>query len=171
MRFSRPAQTCRTSGLPQSILLRYRVRCGYAFLQGVIVSYSAIALVTIKEFRSAAVADQLLMKKALASHDITAYEIPETRDQIRLATMGRRALPTAFTGSVRSSSALRYRNRTIDHSDFYHPLIAAIVFLPGDISLLQHNSRFVLILILFVDGLQESAVPADGILPRVDARY
>lgn len=31
---------------------------------------------------------------------ITAYEVPETRNQLRLASVGGRALPTCFSGSV-----------------------------------------------------------------------
>jgi ATP-binding cassette subfamily B protein len=99
-------------------------------LQGIIVSYSTIALVTIKD-RSAAVTDQLLMNKAASSYDITAYEDPETRDQIRLASMGGRALPTCFSGSV---DVLQHLVTVIGLSIIlihYHPLVAAIVFLPA----------------------------------------
>lgn len=98
-------------------------------LQGIISSYSAIELVTIKD-RSAAITDQLLMNKAAGSFDITAYEVPETRDQIRLASVGGKALPTCFTGSV---EVLQHLVTVIGLSIiliYYHPLIAAIVFLP-----------------------------------------
>lgn len=99
-------------------------------LQGVIVSYSTIAMVTIKD-KTAAVTDQLLMNKAASSHDVTAYEDPETRDRIRLAAMGGRALPACFSGSV---DLLQHLVTVVGLSIvliYYHPLIAAIVFLPA----------------------------------------
>jgi ATP-binding cassette subfamily B protein len=101
-----------------------------ALLQGIIVSYSTIALVTIKD-RTAAVTDQLLMNKAASFYDITAYEVPETRDQLRLAATGGRALPTCFSGSV---DVIQHLVTVIGLSAiliYYHPLIAAIVFLPA----------------------------------------
>src|SRR5690242_11160777 len=68
-------------------------------LHGMISSYSAIELVNVKD-RTAAVTDRLLMKQAASSFDVTAYEVSETRDRIRLASAGAKALPTCFTGSV-----------------------------------------------------------------------
>jgi ATP-binding cassette subfamily B protein len=99
-------------------------------LHGIINSYSAIELVTIKD-RSAAVTDRLLMNKAASSFDITAFEVPETRDQLRLASAGAKALPACFTGSV---EVLQHLIMVIGLSIilvYYHPLIAAIVFLPS----------------------------------------
>ncbi len=98
-------------------------------LQGIISSYSSIELVTIKD-RSAAITDQQLMNKAASSFDITAFEVPETRDQIRLASVGAKALPTSFTTSV---EVLQHLVTVIGLSIiliYYHPLVAAIVFLP-----------------------------------------
>ena len=116
------------SGLPNAFFfgITYGV---ITLLQGIISSYSAIELVTIKD-RSAAITDQLLMSKAAGSFDITAYEVPETRDQIRLASVGGKALPTCFTGSV---EVLQHLVTVIGLSIiliYYHPLVAAIVFLP-----------------------------------------
>lgn len=117
------------SGLPNPFFfgITYGV---ITLLQGVIISYSAIALVTIKD-KCAAVTDQLLMSKAAGSYDITAYEVPETRDRIRLASLGGRALPTCFSGSV---DVIQQLVTVIGLSIIlisYHPLVAAIVFLPA----------------------------------------
>lgn len=99
-------------------------------LQGVVSSYSAVELVTVRD-RVAGLADQLLMSKAASSFDVTAYEIPGTRDRIRLASQGGRTLPACFTGSV---EVLQQLVTVIGLSVilvYYHPLIAAIVFLPA----------------------------------------
>jgi len=99
-------------------------------LHGMISSYSAIELVNVKD-RTAAVTDRLLMKQAASSFDVTAYEVPETRDRIRLASVGAKALPTCFTGSV---EVLQHVLMVIALSLillYYHPLIAALVFLPA----------------------------------------
>src|SRR5437588_8024757 len=75
-----------TSGIPNAFL--FAITYGViTILQGVISSYSTVELVTIRD-RIASLTDQLLMSKAASSFDITAYEIPGTRDQIRLASQG-----------------------------------------------------------------------------------
>lgn len=99
-------------------------------LHSIINSYSAIELVTIKD-RSAAVTDKLLMNKAASSFDITPYVVPETRDQIRLASVGAKALPVCFTGSVEVLQHLVMVIGLTVILVYYHPLIAAIVFLPA----------------------------------------
>jgi len=99
-------------------------------LQGIINSYSAIELVTIKD-RTAAVTDRLLMNKAASSFEITAYEVPETRDEIRLASVGAKALPACFTGSVEVLQHVVMVMGLGIILAYYHPLIAAIVFLPA----------------------------------------
>lgn len=117
------------SGLPNAFLfgIAYGV---VTLLEAIISSYSAMALVTIKD-RSAAVTSQLLMSKAAAPYDITAYEVPETRDQIRLASLGGKALPTGFTGSIDVIQSLVTVIGLAIILIYYHPLIAAIVFLPA----------------------------------------
>jgi ATP-binding cassette, subfamily B, bacterial len=98
-------------------------------LQGVLSSYSTIELLTIKD-RIASLIDQLLMNKAAGSFDITAFEVPETRDRIRLALAGGKALPVCFSGSV---EVLQHMVTIIGLSIiliYYHPLVAALVFLP-----------------------------------------
>ncbi len=79
-------------------------------LQGVISSYAAIELVTIKD-RTAAVTDQLLMKQAAGSYDITAYEVPETRDQLRLASVGWQRFANLLHRKCRSPAAPGYGDR------------------------------------------------------------
>lgn len=98
-------------------------------LQGVISAYSTVEMLNIRD-RTASLTDQLLMNKAGSSFDVTAFEIPETRDRIRLASVGGRALPTCFSGSV---EALQHLVTMIGLSIiliYYHPLVAAMVFLP-----------------------------------------
>lgn len=98
-------------------------------LQGVISSYSTVEMLNIRD-RTASLTDQLLMNKAASPFDVTAFEIPETRDRIRLASVGGRALPTCFSGSV---EALQHLVTMIGLSIiliYYHPLVAAMVFLP-----------------------------------------
>lgn len=99
-------------------------------LHSIMNSYSAIELVTIKD-RSAAVTDRLLMNKAAGSFDITPYVIPETKDQIRLASVGAKALPVCFTGSIEVLQHLVMMVGLTAILVYYHPLIAAIVFLPA----------------------------------------
>lgn len=98
-------------------------------LQGVISAYSTVEMLNIRD-RTASLTDQLLMNKAGSSFDVRAFEIPETRDRIRLASVGGRALPTCFSGSV---EALQHLVTMIGLSIiliYYHPLVAAMVFLP-----------------------------------------
>src|SRR5215216_5962049 len=70
-----------------------------SLIHGIITTSSAIEMVTIKD-KNARVTDQLVMERAASSIDITAYAVAQTRDQIRLASMGGQAIPTCFTGSV-----------------------------------------------------------------------
>jgi ATP-binding cassette, subfamily B, bacterial len=116
------------SGIPNAFLfgITYGV---ITLLQGVISSYSTVELVTIKD-RAASLTDQLLMSKAASSPDVTAYEISETRDRIRLASQGSRALPTCFSGSVEVLQQLVTIVGLSIILIYYHPLVAAIVFLP-----------------------------------------
>lgn len=99
-------------------------------LQGYISSYSTVELLTIRD-RTSAVTDELLMTRAAASCDITAFEIPETRDQIRLATVGARAVPSCFSGSVEVLQQLVAIGGLATILIYYHPLVAAVVFLPS----------------------------------------
>src|SRR5689334_1663531 len=99
-------------------------------IHGIISTSSSIELVTLKD-KNTRVTDQLLMERAASTIDITAYAVAQTRDQIRLASMGGRALPTCFTGSV---DFLQNLVGTISLSViliFYHPLVAAIVMIPA----------------------------------------
>src|SRR5215216_1780322 len=64
-------------------------------IHGIISTSSAIELVTIKD-KNVRITDQLLMERAASSIDIAAYALPQTRDQIRLASMGGRSLPACF---------------------------------------------------------------------------
>lgn len=98
-------------------------------LQGIISSYSAIELLNIKD-RTASLTDQLLMDKAAGSFDIMAFEIPETRDRIRLASVGGRALPTCFSESAEFLQYLVIIIGLLVLLIHYHPLVATIVFLP-----------------------------------------
>lgn len=98
-------------------------------LQGVISSYSSLEMLTLKD-RVASLTDQLLMNKAASSFDITDFETPETRDRIRLASAGGRAVQVCFSGSV---DVLQHMVTIIGLSIiliYYNPLVAAIVFLP-----------------------------------------
>lgn len=116
-------------GLPNAFL--FAIAYGLATLaQGIISSYSAVELVNVRD-RAAAAADQLLMGKAAGSFDVTAFEIPETRDRIRLASQGGRAVPACFTGSVEALQQLVTIAGLAAILIYYHPLVAAIVFLPA----------------------------------------
>jgi len=99
-------------------------------IHGIISTSSSIELVTLKD-KNTRITDQLLMEKAASTIDVAAYALAQTRDQIRLASMGSRALPACFTGSIEllqnfvgviSLSIILIR---------YHPLVAAIVFIPA----------------------------------------
>jgi ATP-binding cassette subfamily B protein len=117
------------SGLPNAFLFAgaYGV---VTLLQGIISSYSAVELVNLRD-RAAAVTDQLLMSKAADSFDVAAYEIPETRDRVRLASQGGRALSACFSGSVDALQQLVTIVGLAAILIYYHPLVAAIVFLPA----------------------------------------
>jgi ATP-binding cassette subfamily B protein len=99
-------------------------------LHGIITSSSAVELVTIND-KNGRVTDQLLMEKTAGSVGITAYALSHTRDEIRLASQGGRAVPTCFTGSI---DLLQNLVAVIGLSIiliYYHPLVAAIVLLPA----------------------------------------
>jgi len=99
-------------------------------IHGIISTSSAIELVTIKD-KNLRVTDQLLMEKTARTIGITAYAVPQTRDEIRLASMGGKALPACFTGSV---DLLQHLVAVIGLSIiliYYHPLVAAIVLVPA----------------------------------------
>jgi ATP-binding cassette subfamily B protein len=117
------------SGIPNAFL--YAVAYGViTLLQGGISSYATVELVTIKD-RVVSLADRLLMSKAASSSDVAAYEIPGTRDQIRLASQGGRALPTCFSRSVEVLQQLATVIGLSIILIYYHPLVAAVVFLPA----------------------------------------
>ena len=99
-------------------------------IHGIISTSSAIELVTIKD-KNGRVTDQLLMERAASSIDITAYAIAQTRDQIRLASMGGKALPACFTGSVELLQNLVAVIGLSIILIYYHPLVAAIVLIPA----------------------------------------
>lgn len=99
-------------------------------LQGVISSYATVELVTIKD-RISSLTDQLLMSRASSSSDVTAYEIPGTRDKIRLASQGGRAVPTCFSRSVEFLQQMVTVLGLSIILIYYHPLVAAVVFLPA----------------------------------------
>ena len=99
-------------------------------IHGIISTSSAIELVTIKD-KNLRITDQLLMEKTASSVGITAYAVPQSRDEIRLAAMGGKAVPACFTGSV---DVLQHLMAVIGLSAiliYYHPLVAAIVLLPA----------------------------------------
>jgi len=101
-----------------------------SLLHGIISTSSAIELVTLKD-KNARITDQLLMERATSSIDVTAYALAQTRDQIRLASLGAQSLPTCFTGSV---ELLQHLVTVISLSVilfYYHPLVAAIVLIPA----------------------------------------
>src|SRR5689334_20787661 len=74
-------------------------------LQGLVSAYSTVETLNIKD-RIASAADQLVMARAAQPFDITAFEIPESRDRIRLASAGGRALPACFVGSIEAAQQL-----------------------------------------------------------------
>lgn len=99
-------------------------------MHGIITSSSAVELVTIND-KNQRVTDQLLMEKTAGSVGITAYALSQTRDEIRLASLGGRAVPACFTGSV---DLFQHLVAVIGLSIIlihYHPLVAAIVLLPA----------------------------------------
>jgi ATP-binding cassette subfamily B protein len=99
-------------------------------IHGIISTSSAIELLTLKD-KNARLTDQLVMERAASSIDVTMYALPQTRDQIRLASMGGQSLPACFTGSV---DVLQYLVSVIGLSiilSYFHPLVAAIVFIPA----------------------------------------
>lgn len=117
------------SGIPTPFLFAAAYGA-LTLLQGIVSSYSAVEMVTVKD-RAAYLADRLLMDKAASSPDVTAYEMPEERDRIRLAALGGRALPVCFSGSV---EALQQALTVVGLAVllvYYHPLVAALVFLPA----------------------------------------
>jgi ATP-binding cassette subfamily B protein len=99
-------------------------------IHGIISTSSAIELVTIKD-KNLRVTDHLLMEKTARTIGITAYAMPQTRDEIRLASMGGKAVPACFTGSV---DLLQHLMAVLGLSIiliYYHPLVAAIVLVPA----------------------------------------
>lgn len=124
-----PPQEHIVSLLPNAFLfgIAYGV---VTLLHGIISSSSAVELVTIND-KNVRVTDQLLMEKTAGSVGITAYALSQTRDEIRLASLGGRAVPTCFTGSV---DLFQHLVAVIGLSIiliYYHPLVAAIVLLPA----------------------------------------
>lgn len=124
-----PPQEHLVSWLPNALFfgITYGV---LSLIHGVISTSSAIELVTIKD-KNARVTDQLVMERATSSIDVTAYALPQTRDQIRLASLGGQSVPACFTGSV---DLLQHLVAVIGLSIiliYYHPLVAAIVFIPA----------------------------------------
>jgi ATP-binding cassette subfamily B protein len=99
-------------------------------LQGIISSYSTVELLNIKD-RIASVSDQLVMNRAAKSFDITAFEISETRDSIRLASLGGKVLPTCFFGSMEVLQQLITVAGIAAILSWYHPVLVAIVFAPS----------------------------------------
>ena len=99
-------------------------------IHGIISTSSAIELVTIKD-KNIRIIDQLLMEKAASAVGITAYSMPQTRDEIRLASMGGRAVPACFSGSVDVLQHLVAVSGLSLILIYYHPLVAAIVLLPA----------------------------------------
>ena len=71
------------------------------------------------------------MERATSSIDVTAYSLAQTRDQIRLASIGGQAVPTCFTGSVEFLQHLVAMIGLSIILIYYHPLVAAIVFIPS----------------------------------------
>jgi ATP-binding cassette subfamily B protein len=126
--FSPPAQHL-VSWLPNAFL--FGIAYGVVTLvHGIITTSSAVELVTIND-KNLRVTDQLLMKKTAGSVGITAYALSQTRDEIRLASIGGRSVPTCFTGSV---DFFQHLVAVIGLSIiliYYHPLVAAIVLLPA----------------------------------------
>jgi ATP-binding cassette subfamily B protein len=117
------------SWLPDAFL--FGIAYGVVTLvHGIITSSSAVELVTIND-KNVRVTDQLLMEKTAGSVGITAYALSQTRDEIRLASMGGRSVPTCFTGSV---DLFQHLVAVIGLSIiliYYHPLVAAMVLLPA----------------------------------------
>lgn len=117
------------SWLPNAFL--FGIAYGVVTLvHGIITTSSAVELVTIKD-KNARVTDQLLMEKTTSSIGITAYALSQTRDEIRLASLGGRSLPACFTESV---DLFQHLVAVIGLSIIlihYHPLVAAIVLLPA----------------------------------------
>ncbi|HKU75622.1 MAG TPA: ABC transporter ATP-binding protein, partial [Pyrinomonadaceae bacterium] len=117
------------SWLPNALL--FGIAYGVVTLvHGIITTSSAVELVTIND-KNLRVTDQLLMEKTAGSVGITAYALSQTRDEIRLASIGGRSVPTCFTGSV---DFFQHLVAVIGLSIiliYYHPLVAAIVLLPA----------------------------------------
>lgn len=124
-----PPQQHLVSWLPDAFL--FGITYGVVTLvHGVITSSSAVELVTTND-KNLRVTDQLLMEKTARSVGITAYALSQTRDEIRLASTGGRAVPACFTGSV---DLFQHLLAVIGLSIiliYYHPLVAAIVLLPA----------------------------------------
>lgn len=124
-----PPQQHFVSWLPDAFL--FGITYGVVTLvHGIITSSSAVELVTIND-KNLRVTDQLLMEKTARSAGITAYALSQTRDEIRLASTGGRAVPACFTGSV---DLFQHLLAVIGLSIiliYYHPLVAAIVLLPA----------------------------------------
>ena len=126
--FSPPAQHF-VSWLPNAFLfgIAYGV---VTLLHGIISTSSAVELVTIND-KNVRVTDQLLMEKTAGSVGIAAYALSHTRDEIRLASLGGRSVPTCFTGSVDFCQHLVTVIGLSVILIYYHPLVAAIVLLPA----------------------------------------
>ena len=124
-----PAHQQLVSWLPNAFL--FAIAYGVVSLvHGIITTSSAVELVTIKD-RNTRVTDQLLMEKTAGSIGITAYALSQTRDEIRLASIGGQSLPACFTESVdlfQHLVAVIALSIILIH---YHPLVAAIVLLPA----------------------------------------
>lgn len=99
-------------------------------LQGIVGSYSTMETLNIKD-RITSVADQLIMACAARPSDITLFEIPESRDMIRLAAAGGRAIPNCFVGSIEVLQQLVTVITLAGILCWYHPLLALIVFAPA----------------------------------------
>jgi ATP-binding cassette, subfamily B, bacterial len=98
-------------------------------LQGVVSSYATIETLNIKD-RISSTADQLVMARAAQSFDITEFEMPESRDRIRLAAAGGRSLPTCFFSSIEVLQQFVTVAALAVILCWYHPLLVVIVFAP-----------------------------------------
>jgi ATP-binding cassette, subfamily B, bacterial len=98
-------------------------------VQGIVSSYVTVETLNIKD-RISSTADKLVMARAAQSFDITEFEIPESRDRIRLAAAGGRALPTCFFGSIEVLQQFVTVAALAVILCWYHPILVVIVFAP-----------------------------------------
>jgi ATP-binding cassette subfamily B protein len=124
-----------TPGAPEFLGMPYAVWLALAYsVLGIVLGYvnsrTTLALLAIRDSVTA-VSDQFVMDKVSHSVGVGEFDSHEMNDRIRHATLGARALPSCFSGTTDVLRQLVVIGSIIGILMHYHPLVAAMVFVPA----------------------------------------